>query len=83
MKYRARLDALERRLAHSKSAALRIFFRDGSSRVTSSANAIEYFRNGSAIRAESVRGENGMLADLLTAINIDDERSTNLEESTF
>lgn len=75
MKYRARLDALERRLAHSKSAALRIYFRDGTSRVTSSGNAILYFQDGSAVRAEPVRGENGMLCELLNQLN-NDEGST-------
>lgn len=83
MKYRTRLDALERRLAHSKSAAMRIYFRDGTSRITSSANAIQYFKDGTAIRAEDVRGSNGMLAQLLSAINIDDEGSTNREPETF
>lgn len=74
MNHKAKLDQLERRLAHSRSAALRIYFRDGTSRVTSSGNAIQFFRDGTAIRAEPVRGQNGMLCDLLNGLT--DEGST-------
>ena len=69
MNHKAKLDQLERRLAHTNSAALRIRFKDGTEKITSAGNAIPYFKSGEAVKAEPVRGQNGFLCDLLNALN--------------
>lgn len=62
----SRLAALERRLTHSTGPTMRIYFADGSNRTVSVGDAIDLFKTGEAVKAESASGRNGMLADLLT-----------------
>lgn len=64
----SRLAALERRLDHSAGPTLTVIFADGTSKTISTKDAIDLFKNGEAVRAESRTGDNGFLPDLLTAL---------------
>lgn len=63
-----RLAALERRLTHNSGPTLRVTLTNGDTKIMSSASAIDLFKTGEAIKAESAGGRNGMLADLLTSL---------------
>lgn len=66
---KSRLCALER-LAEQRKPLLTVFFKDGSKRAVSAAEAATLALDASSCveRVQSERGGNGKLSDLLTAI---------------
>lgn len=69
---KARLDALERQLGQSRPAML-ITFKDGHTALSDAGEAILMVRAGEPVaKVESLRGSNGMIADLLTGLCMED-----------
>lgn len=64
----SRLEAIERRLDHTAGPTLTVILKDGTSKAVTVAAAIDLFKDGRAVHAETNTGSNGQLPGLLNAL---------------